>query len=131
MTKDKVIPPLRISEATSTGYILVHDGECFDWENPKSLTRRGRKMGNKSNCLMAKGIGFMRYKNARIRRFTPTECARLQTIPNWYKFRQVNPKTGADEPTSDTQIYKMLGNGWTVEVIKHFFRFIPLEVLNA
>lgn len=42
-----------------------------------------------------------------IRRLTPTECARLQTIPDWYEW-----------VVSDTQIYKMLGNGWTVEVTK-------------
>lgn len=50
---------------------------------------------------------------ARIRRLTPTECARLQTIPDWYKW-----------DCSDTQQYSMLGNGWTVEVIKHIFSFL-------
>lgn len=47
-----------------------------------------------------------------IRRLTPTECARLQTIPDWYEW-----------VVSNTQIYKMLGNGWTVEVIKHILSF--------
>ena len=49
-----------------------------------------------------------------IRRLTPTECARLQTIPTWYKWE-----------CSDSQAYRMLGNGWTVEVIKHIFNFLP------
>jgi DNA (cytosine-5)-methyltransferase 3A len=49
---------------------------------------------------------------ATLRRLTPTECARLQTIPDWYKWN-----------CSDTQQYKMLGNGWTVEVIKHILSF--------
>lgn len=53
----------------------------------------------------------------RIRRLTPTECARLQTIPEWYKWK-----------VSETQQYKMLGNGWTVEVIKHIFSFLPDEL---
>lgn len=48
-----------------------------------------------------------------IRRFTPTECARLQTIPDWYKWE-----------CSDTQQYRMLGNGWTVDVIAHILSFI-------
>lgn len=48
-----------------------------------------------------------------IRRLTPTECARLQTIPKWYKWQ-----------CSNTQQYKMLGNGWTVEVIKHIFGYM-------
>jgi DNA (cytosine-5)-methyltransferase 3A len=43
-----------------------------------------------------------------LRRLTPTECARLQTIPEWYRWA-----------CSDTQQYKLTGNGWTVEVIKH------------
>lgn len=53
----------------------------------------------------------------RIRRLTPTECARLQTIPEWYKWK-----------CSKTQQYKMLGNGWTVEVIKHILSFLPSEM---
>ena len=49
----------------------------------------------------------------RIRRLTPTECARLQTVPDWYKWK-----------CSNTQQYKMLGNGWTVDAIKHIFKYI-------
>ena len=48
-----------------------------------------------------------------LRRLTPTECSRLQTIPDWYKWG-----------CSDTQAYKMLGNGWTIEVIKHILSHI-------
>ncbi len=43
-----------------------------------------------------------------IRKLTVSECRRLQTIPDWYEM-----------PCSDSQNYKMLGNGWTVDVIKH------------
>ena len=43
-----------------------------------------------------------------IRKLTVTECKRLQTVPEWYQF-----------PVSDSQAYKMLGNGWTVDVIAH------------
>ncbi|UYU94541.1 DNA cytosine methyltransferase [Bacteroides thetaiotaomicron] len=53
-----------------------------------------------------------------LRRLTPTECARLQTIPNWYKWE-----------CSDTQQYRMLGNGWTVDVIVHILSFMK-EKLN-
>ena len=80
-------PPLRIREATTRGFTTIYDGECFDAEHPTSKTRRGRKMAEKSNNLMAQqNTSFMRYKNARIRRLTPKECARLQTIPSWYEF---------------------------------------------
>ena len=47
-----------------------------------------------------------------IRKLTVTECMRLQTVPEWYDFSCV----------SNTQAYKMLGNGWTVEVIAHLIR---------
>ena len=50
-----------------------------------------------------------------VRRITPSEAARLQTIPEWYKWE-----------CSATQQYTMLGNGWTVEVIKHIFSFLQL-----
>ena len=49
-----------------------------------------------------------------IRKLTVNECRRLQTIPDWYKM-----------PCSASQNYKMLGNGWTIEVIKHILSYIP------
>ncbi len=60
-----------------------------------------------------------------IRKLTVTECKRLQTVPEEYTF-----------PVSDTQAYKMLGNGWTVDVIAHILYYAPgittepLEVLS-
>lgn len=75
--------------------------------------------------------GRQKYKNARIRRFTPAEVARLQTVPDWYEWVERDMKTGADKPTSDTQVYRMCGNGWTIEVIKHFFSFIPESVTGV
>lgn len=45
------------------------------------------------------------------RKLTPIECERLQTVPDNYT-----------NHVSNTQRYKMLGNGWTVDVIAHIFR---------
>lgn len=53
------------------------------------------------------------FGGGKIRRLTPLECSRLQTIPSWYVWQ-----------CSETQTYKMLGNGWTVEVIKHIFSYL-------
>lgn len=50
----------------------------------------------------------------KVRRLTPTELSRCQTIPEWYQWN-----------CSDTQVRKMCGNGWTVEVIKHILSFLP------
>lgn len=54
-----------------------------------------------------------------IRRLTPIECERLQTLPDNYTLAELN-----DKPLSDNQRYKMLGNGWTVDVIAHILSFI-------
>jgi len=60
-----------------------------------------------------------------IRKLTMTECKRLQTVPEEYVF-----------PVSNTQSYKMLGNGWTVDVIAHIMNHFtglteePVEVLS-
>ena len=77
--------------------------------------------GDKSPCIPARarndGSGQPCVRTDRaLRRLTPTECARLQTIPEWYRWE-----------CSDTQAYKMLGNGWTVEVIKHILSFYTEE----
>ena len=49
----------------------------------------------------------------KIRKLTPIECERLQTVPDDYTAH-----------VSNTQRYKMLGNGWTVDVIAHIFKQI-------
>ena len=74
--------------------------------------------GSKAPCIPARarndgsGQPVAKIGNM-LRRLTPTECSRLQTIPDWYKWG-----------CSDTKAYKMLGNGWTVEVIKHILSHI-------
>lgn len=50
-----------------------------------------------------------------IRKLTPVECERLQTVPEGY----------TDVGISNTARYKALGNGWTVDVIAHILSFIP------
>lgn len=48
-----------------------------------------------------------------IRKLSPIECERLQTLPDNYT-----------EGVSKTQRYRQLGNGWTVDVIAHILNFI-------
>ena len=49
------------------------------------------------------------------RKLTPLECERLQTVPDGYT-----------DHVSNTQRYKMLGNGWTVDVAAHVFKGIEI-----
>jgi DNA (cytosine-5)-methyltransferase 3A len=50
--------------------------------------------------------------NTQIRRLTPIECERLQGLPDNYT-----------SGVSNSQRYKMLGNGWTIDVIAHILSF--------
>jgi len=50
-----------------------------------------------------------------IRRLTPIECERLQTVKDNYT-----------NHVSDSQRYKMLGNGWTVDVIRHILNYMKI-----
>jgi len=56
------------------------------------------------------------HPNSHWRVLTPIECERLQTIPDNYT-----------EGVSNTQRYKMLGNGWTVDVIAHILSFMEMK----
>ena len=69
-----------------------------------TIPGRARQDGSNQNVVII---------DNRLRRLTPTECARLQTIPDWYVWN-----------CSEAQIYKMLGNGWTVDIIKHIFSYL-------
>ena len=50
------------------------------------------------------------------RKLTPIECERLQTVPDNYT-----------NHVSNTQRYKMLGNGWTIEVITHILKNMDIS----
>ena len=90
-----------------TTYILMS-------EYPKSV----RSIMDKSKCLTTGcgrnigGRGVYLVQNGGIRRLTVRECARLQTVPDDYEF--VVPESEA---------YKLIGNGWTVEVIKYILSY--------
>ena len=58
--------------------------------------------------------GFLDDDRDAHRMLTPNECEALQTVPENYT-----------DCVSKTQRYKMLGNGWTVDVIAHIFKNIP------
>lgn len=63
---------------------------------------------SKNDTLLTGSKNLILREDCRVRRLTPRECARLQTVPEWYEW-----------VVSDTQIYRMCGNGWTVKVIEH------------
>jgi DNA (cytosine-5)-methyltransferase 3A len=56
------------------------------------------------------------------RNLTPLECERLQTVPDGYTKYGMFANDEDKKPISNTQRYKMLGNGWTVAVISHIMK---------
>ena len=68
---------------------------------------------DKSNCLTTVQKDNVVVHKELYRKLTPLECERLQTVPDNYT-----------NHVSKTQRYKMLGNGWTVDMIAHIFKGI-------
>jgi len=116
--------------AGGSGHLSRGDGKtyCLDTacgQAVEIVAMRGRgQKGNieqkiesnnteKSNSLTTVQKDNLLKHYSSIRRLTPIECERLQTMKDNYT-----------NHVSDTQRYKMLGNGWTVEVIKHIFLYI-------
>ena len=82
--------------------------------------QRVYSMNGKSVCLSALGGGWgaktgLYYKNGVVRKPTVKELERLQTVP-----------VGYTRNVSYNQAAKMLGNGWTVDVIAHIFKNIVI-----
>ena len=74
----------------------------------------------KDNNVVYEADGRPHYEidGIRFRKLTPIECERLQTVPDNYT-----------ACVSNTQRYRMLGNGWTVDVIAHIFKGLLNENL--
>ena len=164
---EQVDDKLRHPEATKKGYAEAGEDEGLDLTFPKSKTRRGRAMKDKSNCLTAasqemgvvtcdmvasqgkepikediekgscllamdyKGFGNQAQTGVRLidgdkklswRKLTPLECERLQTVPDGYTLVMEDDK----QKVSNSQRYKMLGNGWTIDVITHILKNMEL-----
>ena len=95
------------------------------------ITKRGLesqlniRKDNKSNCVVPTYPNKLNCvsSNFRVRKLTPVECARLQTLPDSFVAKGINEK-GEEIDISDSQQYKVLGNGWVVDVIAHIFKNI-------
>lgn len=77
------------------------------------LGQNGTLYKDKCATLVTAASAHVVTDDLRIRKLTPVECERLQTLPDNYT-----------AGISDTQRYKCLGNGWTVDVIVHIFKNI-------
>lgn len=103
---------LKIKNNTKQGFQIAENFDSVNLDVPNSKTRRGRVGTKKTNTLtLCCNYGFV--FNKEIFLFTITEFERLQTIPDNYT-----------NHVSKNQRKKMIGNGWTVDVICHIFKNI-------
>ena len=82
---------------------------CNDGSTEKAICMTARQFASWNGNFVKLGID-------NCRNLTPRECFRLQTVP------ENHIDTLLSAGISNTQLYKMCGNGWTMEVIKHIFK---------
>ena len=93
---------------------LVFSNKVVMLQKPRGNNKGSIKEREKSPCLSSSSWeqnNFVEDGPSKWRKLTPKECERLQTVPEDYT-----------SSVSNTQRYKMLGNGWTVDVIVHLLK---------
>jgi DNA (cytosine-5)-methyltransferase 3A len=89
--------------------------------NGDAQANRVYSTDGKSCCLSANGGGLGAktglYDTGKIRKLTPIECERLQSLPDNYT-----------EGIAMTHRYKCLGNAFNAEVVKFILSFIPVKM---
>ena len=120
--------------AGGSGHLSRNDGKTYslDTQNTNAIeivALRGRpnesgsytqlleeRQDGKTNSLTTVQSDNLVNSKSRIRRLLPIEAERLQTLPDNYT-----------NHISDSQRYKCIGNGWTVDVLVHIFKYIKNE----
>jgi len=103
---------LKIRNATKQGYLYAKEGDSVNLEVPTSKTRRGRVGVGKTNTLNT-ACNYGMVKNGKLVRLNINDYEALQTIPKDYT-----------ATVSENQRRKMIGNGWTIDVMCHIFKNI-------
>ena len=98
--------------AATDNSIIVHNTMPRSSKTGKGGTGPLKREDGKTYCLDTGQTNAIQYCG-NVRRLTPIECERLQTVKDNYT-----------NHVSDSQRYRMLGNGWTVDVIAHIFKYI-------
>ncbi len=89
----------------------IVDGKRKDILGAKTEQRIEVGKEQKAHCITKVQKDSMIMENYKIRKLTPIECERLQSLPDNYT-----------EGVSNTQRYKALGNGFNCKVIEHIIK---------
>ena len=119
--RDKEISMREVIQSGDTDEHIMPKGWHAWWSKNKDLQLKKRYSAllcfdDKAICMTARQYAswngnFIQMSDGRIRKLTPIECERLQTLPDDYT-----------AGVSNTQRYKAIGNGWTVDVIAHILK---------
>lgn len=137
-----------LSEKTAMGVLKKGNRASFDLKKSKCLSVGDLKCSQSGSFILQRAHGFkdlsiftdkaptlmaskwqsnnfvaqkFEQDGYRMRRLTVSECMKLQTIPQKY----IDILLSAN--ISDSQLYKMCGNGWTIEVIKHIIKEVKWQ----
>lgn len=88
------------------------------WSNVRTLDQKAKTLTT-CQSISNSGATNVKYASGRYYKLSPVECERLQTLPDNY--------TLAGGNISNTQRYKVTGNGWMVDVIAHILSHLPKE----
>ena len=105
-------PFIHIKNATKKGYLVAAIGDGINLEQPNSKTRRVRVQKGMSSTLQTNDQRAVITQEFRIRKLTPKECFRLMGF--------LNDEIKLDY-LSNTQKYKLAGNGWDINLVSKIF----------
>ena len=103
----------RVKTNTAKGYDVATENDCIDLSFPTSKTRRGRVTKGKNPCLMESNNNLFTLKDLKVRTINQVEMERLQGFTDGYTSILSKAKAGS-----------LLGDGWTLPVIKYILSFM-------
>lgn len=112
------LPRVAVREATKKGFAVATEGDSINFSVPSSRTRRGR-VGKGIAQTLDTASNQATLQGMKIRRLTPVECERLMGLEDGWTSKGIID--GKEVEISDTQRYKMCGNGVVVNVIRAIY----------
>ena len=114
---DKPIQEPKVLAGAYRARSIDKDGNRVAWKEAKPQQMLELRKDNKSNSVTSVQKDSVLTKDEVYwRKLTPLECERLQTVPDNYT-----------NHVSNSQRFKMLGNGWTIEVIAHILKNMEIK----
>ena len=104
---------VKLQDILESGYVDREKSYCIDANYYKGANAKSYLEKRRRQVVILEPITDIEIQmdKGKFRKLSPIECERLQTLPDNYT-----------EGVSNTQRYKMLGNGWTVDVVAHLFK---------